>query len=277
MSAEESLREGRLEEALTQLQEQVRKEPASSKYRIFLFQLLAVMGQWQRAMTQLGVLADMDKGALAMVQTYREALRCEVLRGEVFAGKRMPLLFGEPEGWVALMLEALRLTGDGHYAQSQSVRGQAFEAAPATSGTLDGQRFEWIADGDSRLGPLLEVIVNGKYYWVPFSRIQRIALEAPSDLRDVVWAPAHLTWANGGESPALIPTRYPGSENSPDRAICLARKTEWMSPEGGIYLGLGQRMLATDAGEYPLLEVREVTLDTVAGPSSAPGAGAASG
>ncbi len=46
MQAEESLREGRLQDALAELQAQVRKEPANAKYRIFLFQLLAVLGQW---------------------------------------------------------------------------------------------------------------------------------------------------------------------------------------------------------------------------------------
>ena len=38
---------------------------------------------------------------------------------------------------------------------------------------MDGHGFEWIADADSRLGPLLEVILEGKYYWAPFCRIAR--------------------------------------------------------------------------------------------------------
>ena len=46
MQAEQSLREGRLRDALAELQAQVRKEPADAKYRIFLFQLLAVLGLW---------------------------------------------------------------------------------------------------------------------------------------------------------------------------------------------------------------------------------------
>jgi type VI secretion system protein ImpE len=35
----------------------------------------------------------------------------------------------------------------------------------------------------------------------------------------------------------------------------LARKTEWLD-KAGVQVGLGQRIFATDAGEYPLLEVR---------------------
>lgn len=261
MQAEQSLREGRLQDALTELQAQVRKEPANAKYRIFLFQLLSVLGQWERALNQLNVLGEMDAETLPMVQTYREAVRCELLRAEVFAGHRSPLVFGDPEPWVALLLEALRLTADGHHVQAQTTRDQAFEAAAATSGTLDGQPFAWLADADPRLGPVLEVIVNGRYYWIPFQRIRTIALERPSDLRDYVWMPAQFTWANGGETVGLIPARYPGSQASVDSLVQLGRKTEWLEREAGVCLGLGQRMLATDQNEYSLLDVRRIDLD----------------
>ncbi len=46
------------------------------------------MGQWDRALTQLDVAADLDAGALAMAQMYREAIRCERLRAEVFDGRK---------------------------------------------------------------------------------------------------------------------------------------------------------------------------------------------
>ncbi len=260
MQAEQSVREGRLQEALAELQAQVRKEPANAKYRIFLFQLLAVLGQWERASNQLNVLEEMDPESLPMVQTYREALRCELLRAEVFAGRRSPLIFGDPEPWMALLLEALQLTAGGHHTQAQTVRDQAFEGAATTAGTLDGQPFEWLADADPRLGPMLEAIINGRYYWVPWQRIRTLALERPSDLRDYVWMPAGFTWANGGEAVGLIPSRYPGSQASADPQVQLGRKTEWLEQESGIYLGIGQRMLATDQNEYPLLDIRRIDL-----------------
>jgi len=260
MLADESLREGRLQEALAQLQEQVRRNPADAKLRVFLFQLLAVLGQWERALIQLNVASELDASTLGMVAVYREALNCERLRMEVFAGKRTPVVFGEPAEWVALLVEALRLTAMGRDSESQTVRARAFEAAPATGGVLDGQRFEWIADADARLGPVLEIIVNGRYYWVPFDRIRRIAVEPPTDLRDLVWSPVAVTWTNGGEAAGLVPTRYPASEDSEDPRLRLARRTDWLQRGESLYIGLGQRMLATDAGEYPLLEVRAVDL-----------------
>lgn len=262
MSAHDALQGGKPDEALAELQHQVRNDPANAKHRIFLFQLLGVLGQWERAFTQLKVAGDLDAGTLAMVQTYREALHCEALREAIFAGERTPLVFGDPEQWVAVLIEALRLTAAGKYLQSQQVREEAFEVAPATSGTIDGQKFEWIADGDTRMGPVLEAIINGRYYWVPFHRIRTIDLEEPADLRDLVWMPAHFTWANGGDAVGLIPTRYPGSQASEDPLIQMARKTEWIEHEADVYLGLGQRMLATDADDYSLMDIRQIRLAT---------------
>lgn len=258
MSAQELLREGRLAEAIAELKEQVRGNPAVARHRIFLFQALAVEGSWDRALTQLNTAAELDTEALAMAQAYRTALECEVLRARVFAGERTPLIFGEPEHWIALLIQALGHWSRGELAQAAQLRNQAYEQAPAAAGTIDGAGFEWIADADTRLGPMLEAIVNGRYYWVPFHRIQKIAVEAPADLRDCVWMPAQFTWSNGGELVGFIPTRYPGSEQSDDSALQLARKTVWQDQGEGSVVGLGQRMLATDAGEFALMDVRRI-------------------
>src|SRR5688572_22865414 len=136
MSADLLLREGKLDEALAALQTQVRAKPADARLRVFLFQLLAVQGNWERALTQLNVSGELDATALAMVQTYREAIRCELLRAEIFAGKRSPLIFGQPDEWLALLMQALRLTAEGQHAAAADLRAQALEAAPATSGTI---------------------------------------------------------------------------------------------------------------------------------------------
>ncbi|HTU65318.1 MAG TPA: type VI secretion system accessory protein TagJ [Steroidobacteraceae bacterium] len=259
--AEDSFRAGRLAASLDELQAEVRQKPADAKLRIFLAQLLMMVGQWDRAVTQLKVIGDMDASALPMARAYRAAIDCELLRALVFAGKRSPLLFGDPEPWIANLLKALTLDGEGRKADAATLRAEAMEAAPTSAGQLNGTAFEWIADGDSRLGPMFEVLLNGAYYWVPAHRINRITFEAPSDARDLIWMPAQFVWANEGEAVGFIPTRYPGSELSADDLVRLSRKTEWTELAENSFAGLGQRLLATDAAEYPLLEVREITFD----------------
>jgi type VI secretion system protein ImpE len=247
-------------EALDALQNQVRAEPSEARHRVFLFQLLSVLGQWDRALTQLNVAGEMDAGNLGMVQVYREALASEALRTEVFAGNRTPLIFGDPEQWVALLLEALKLYAAGEFAKSEELRAEALEAAPTTSGRLNGREFEWIADADTRIGPMLEAIVNGRYFWVPFNHIAEMRVEEPEDLRDLVWLPAEFKWMNGGEAVALIPARYPGSQSSADPQIQLGRRTEWECQGEDLYTGLGQRVIVTDQDEISLLDIRNITL-----------------
>jgi type VI secretion system protein ImpE len=271
MLAEDKLRQGDVDEALAELKKAVQKDPSDAKYRVFLFQLLSVVGKWDSAVTQLEVAGELDPGTLAMVQAYREAIRCERDRREVFAGEMSPLIFGEPDRWLALLIQSLKHMAAGQYADAARLRDEALEEAPGTSGTIEvtgdhSAEFAWIADADSRFGPVLEVFMNGQYYWVPVHRIAEIDMEAPADLRDFVWTPAHFTWANGGQSVGLIPTRYPGAESDADPLIRLARKTDWQTvgdADAEAYLGMGQRMLATDAGEYSLLDIRKIVLQVV--------------
>jgi type VI secretion system protein ImpE len=162
---------------------------------------------------------------------------------------------------MALLLQALKLTGEGHLAQAAQLRAQALDAAPTSAGTLNGARFEWLADADSRIGPCFELVVDGKYCWVPVANVRALHFEAPTDLRDVIWAQAAVTWSNGGQVPALMPARYPGSEASPETLHQLSRRTDWEENPGETFIGLGQRMLVTDAGEYPLLDARDIEFD----------------
>jgi len=261
LNARELLRGGDAVAALDQLKKEVRSAPRDAKLRTFLFQLFCIFGEWDRALTQLGVAAELDPAALPMSQAYRAAIRCEMLRERIFAGSRTPTVFGSPEDWMPLLIEANRRLAQGAIDEAARLRDAAFEAAPTTSGTIDGQAFEWVADADPRLGPMLEAIVEGKYYWVPFIRLSRIDIEAPADLRDQVWMPAHFTWSTGGESEGFIPSRYPASAHA-DPALALARRTEWVE-NGAYFTGLGQRMLTTDAGDYALLDIRALVFEAV--------------
>jgi len=107
---------------------------------------------------------------------------------------------------------------------------------------------------------VLEAVINGRYYWVPFTRVRGLTLEAPEDLRDLVWMPAHLDLENGGEVLALIPVRYASSQASSDGAIVLSRKTTWEPIGDEAFRGLGQRLLATEAGEVALLDIRSLSI-----------------
>ena len=131
MTAEEYIRAGQVSEALEALQQSVRKNPADSKLRIFLFQLQSISGAWQKALTQLNVLSDMDIESAMLAQIFSPVLNLEALRADVFAGKRSPLIFGEPPEWIGKLLQANQLITQGNYAASSELREQAYEEAPS--------------------------------------------------------------------------------------------------------------------------------------------------
>lgn len=259
MSAEQLVQQGEVEAALKELQQRVRAQPADAANRVFLFQLLAVLGDWKRALNQLDVVRELDTSAWPMVHAYREAINCELHREAVFQGKSKPLVVGQPQEWMALLIEGQQAFARGDLRGFQRLNQQALEQAPAIAGTINDEPFEWLADADQRFGPVLELIFNGQYYWAPLQGIRSLRSEAPTDLRDLVWLPAEVTWTNGGQTMVMIPVRYPLLSGASSECL-LARRTDWQDRGDDVVEGTGQRMLATDQSDYPILQVRSIVM-----------------
>lgn len=268
--AREALRSGDVEGAMAALKQDVRKSPRDGKLRTFLFQMFCVTGEWDRALTQLSVAGELDPLAYPMVQAYQAAIRCEVLREKVFRGERSPTVLGDPGTWLPLLMEATRLFANGQFDEAAIMRDTAFDAAPGSTGTINDAAFEWLADSDPRLGPVVEAFINGNYMWVPLFRIKTILFEPPTDLRDQVWTPARFKWTNEGEAMGFIPTRYPGTLASKDPELLLSRKTDWVEAAEEWSVPVGQRVLVTDAEETALMDVRKITVTPAAEDGSEP-------
>lgn len=260
MTAEALLQAGDPQAAQLALQEQVKKHAADAKLRVFLFQLMAVNGQWKRAQAQLEIAGQLDSDADPMVQAYRDVINGELHREAVFEGKSKPLIFGEPEEWVALLVEAQQAFARGEFDLFASLNEQAFDKAETRSGKINGERFNWLADADQRFGPSFEFMFNGQYYWVPMSRVSKLHTEKPTDLRDLIWLPAEVQWINGGKLMVMMPVRYPRLEGVTGAGL-LSRRTDWLEHAEGILEGTGQRIFATDENDYSLLQVRSIEFE----------------
>ena len=84
----------------------------------------------------------MDAETVAMRETVGHAIRCELMRAKVFAGQRTPMVFGQPDEWLALLIESLLQKGRATSALADDLAARAFDAAPEVSGKLDGQAFQ---------------------------------------------------------------------------------------------------------------------------------------
>lgn len=261
MNVEKYIETGNLKAALEEIENAILAEPGRADLRLVLFQLLSIMGDWDRALVQLNEVAVLNQDATVLIRIYRELLLCEAFRAEVFTGEREPLLFGESNDWLATLIRSIQHTEAGNGAQASELVMEAVENAVPRSGTINDEPFSWFSDADMRLGPVFEIILEGKYYWVPISNIAEISFSEPENLHNLVWLPVQVQWVNDESSTAHMPTRYPGPATVQDVQSALARKTEWTDIGGGFYTGSGQRMFTTENAEYSLLQTRRIVFD----------------
>jgi type VI secretion system protein ImpE len=253
------LQQGSLQEALERVKESIRTRPGDIRERWLLFQIACLMGDWERALKQLQICVQIDSEREQAAQAFRGLIRSETLRAEVLAGKNTPgYVIDRPPEWVLTFLEALRDTSKGDIASADAARERALSEAPDCRGEMDGAPFAWISDSDTRLGPICELVVAGRYRWCPFCELSGLRLHAPQGLLDLLWAKADCTLRDGTALQAYIPVRYPGSENGTD-AIRLARETVWQEQGKTGIVALGQKTWMTDSGDHGLLDLREIS------------------
>ena len=100
-------REGKLAEAVAAANAAVRKTPADVGARVLLAELLLFSGNIERADTVLDACADIDVTAAVMVAEFRQLLRGEIARRQLFSEGRVPEFLGEPTAAQRLALAAL--------------------------------------------------------------------------------------------------------------------------------------------------------------------------
>lgn len=230
MTAQDLFKSGHLSEAIQALMGELRDKPADHRRRTFLFELLCINGEFERASKHLGVLADESPDAQVGALVYRSALSASQKREKDFKDQNLP----KPA-------EAL-----------------------ARPGRLNGEPFKTITDCDPRIGPRLEMFAAGEYIWLPFEHLGTIAMEPPKFLRDTVWPTAYVTAgpSYGGREfgEVLLPVLYPSTFTHADNQVKLGRETVWTEND----IPYGQKLLLLDDERVvPYLEIRSLSFDAV--------------
>ena len=140
------------------------------------------------------------------------------------------------------------------------------DAPTPVSGILNGTRFQSIEDADPRIGARLEVMAGGRYLWIPFAHIASLTIQPPARLRDLHWSPAQLRTGPSirdmdlGE--VLLPALSPAAWRLPDDDLRLGRAADWDELPTGDFAPIGQKLLRVDDRLVPLLDVRELVVDS---------------
>lgn len=252
-------------ESLGHAEADVRSKPQAPQSRWLLFELLCVLGHWERALKQFQAWASLSKDFDSTAHVMRGLIRAERQREAVFAGTAQPATVAAAAdtpapAWMTGMAEALRLAataGDEAIEAADLAREGALAMSPDSAGCSNlQQRFTWITDSDTRLGPVCEVILVGAYRWVAFADLASVTKAEPQSLLDLVWAQVDIVLRDGSALKGYMPMRYPTQANDRD-ALRTARETVW-SEHGrtGVH-AQGQKMWMTDAGDMPLLDLRQ--------------------
>jgi type VI secretion system protein ImpE len=126
---------------------------------------------------------------------------------------------------------------------------------------LNGEQVTGIGDSSDLLGPFLEVIMDGHYAWIPWDDIRSLGVPEPRYLRDTVWSPVSLELVSGGHGEALVFSLYVDSQLQAD-ALKLGHKTIWLTDPMEFTVGYGQKVIATDQADYPLLAIRLLEVES---------------
>ena len=189
---------------------------------MFLFQLLAVAGEWDKAKTQLATLAQLsargadaqrrlwpgDRGGEGSRSAYSPVLpRCRCC---IIADWAVPLA-----------------KSFGHFARGDADQGRrgprrGLRCRPRHAWHVSTTKpFDWIADADARFGPSFEAIVNGRLWPDPVRYvIESIKSDGPRDLRDTVWFPVtHRVQGRAPRSPRCCPRAIPVQRRPPPTTV----------------------------------------------------------
>lgn len=262
-------REGRLADALAAANAAVRKAPTDIGARVLLAELLLFAGNVDRVDTVLDACADLDPTSAIVVAEFRQLLRGETARRQLFREGRVPEFLGEPTAAQRLALAAVVALRDGDAAGAGKLVAEAEEARVHPRGKTSEGPFDDMRDGDDVLACCFEAITTtGKYFWLPPERIVDLQLHPLKRPRDLFWRRASVQVADGPDGDVYLPTIYPPLDKDagePTDALRLGRATDWLQiGEGGPTRGIGAVTLVVGEDSKTWLEMDSIQFQSAA-------------
>ena len=259
MTAYELYQQSNLDAAIDTATQRVKSAPNDVDARLLLCDLLCFDHQFERADRQLDVLVEQDAKLTPGTALYRQLIRAETVRRDVFQSRRSPEFLSDTPERLKLHLAASEALRQGEGTQASDLLREADAARSGVRGLCDGKPFDDFRDLDDVTAAFLEVLtVNGKYYWVGWERIERLEFRPPQYLRDLLWRPTQMVIRDGPEALVFVPVLYVGTHRSADGEARVGRKTEWIETGDGVMRGVGQRMLLVGDDDKAILSLGEV-------------------
>ena len=257
MNSKDLIAAGRLPEARAQLAAEVKAAPSDTGKRALLFQVLAFLGEWEKAERHLDLIVTADPKSEIGAQAYKNVINAEKERKEVVERKRIPGFVTSVPAYLERYLMAWEMVNQGKPDAAGRLYEEIEKERPSVSGAINGRSFEGLWDTDAFLSCFLEAIVHDRYLWVPFEAIDELSVERPRTLFDLLWVPARLVTWEGVSLHCYLPVLYSGSSVHDDDRIKMGKVTDWQQLGKGFSKGMGQHVYQAGDEEISLLEIRE--------------------
>jgi type VI secretion system protein ImpE len=242
-TAGELFRAGKLDAAIATANAGVRNNPVDLGSRILLAELLLFAGNIERADVILDAAARIDPTAAVAVAEFRQLLRAETARRQHRGEGRVPEFIGEPTPALRATLAALVALRAGDRDEAARCAAEAEASRPRVPGRAGDAPFDDFRDADDLGAGFFEVLTTtGKYFWIPTERAISIDFHPPRRPRDLAWRRASVSVADGPDGDVYFPVIYQADQPDVADELRLGRTTDWVGPEDGLVLGLGQRV-----------------------------------
>lgn len=252
-------RAGKLAEAIAAATAAVKAAPADLGRRVLLAELLLFSGNLERADVILDAASQVDPSALLVVSEFRQLLRAETARRQLYRDGRVPEFLGEPEPTEQASLAALVALRAGDAEEARLKAEEAETLRPRVPGVAGSAAFDDFRDADDLHPGFIETLTStGKYYWIPLSRIESMLFHPPKRPRDLVWRRCSMSVSSGPDGDVYIPVTYFADADTTDDAHRLGRETSWSDEAHGPVRGKGQRVFLIGEDAVGIMDIESI-------------------
>jgi type VI secretion system protein ImpE len=252
-------REGKLTESVAAATQAVKSAPADLGARILLAELLVFAGNLERADVILDAASQVDPSAAVIVAEFRQLLRGETARRQLYRDGRVPEFLGEPEATEQASLAAIVALRAGDPAEALAKTAAAETLRPRAPGRTDAGAFDDFRDASDLHAGFIETLTStGKYYWIPVSRIESMVFHPPKRPRDLIWRRCSMSVTNGPDGDVYLPVTYFAEPAETDDAHRLGHETSWTETPDAPVRGFGQRLFLVGEDAIGIMDLASI-------------------
>lgn len=233
----------------------VKNKPTDTAARTFLFELLIFAGEFDRAEKQLDVLGQQNANSLIGTQVYRQCIAAEKMRQKTFRADHVPEFITAKPAYVQFLLDAIRALRNNNAGEAAQKLEESETARPAIGGKANDVEFQDFRDYNDLTASVLEVFLKGQYVWIPLEFVEKLEIQKPQSLRDVLWTQAKIELFDGTGGEIHLPAIYVDSFKHDDGEVKLGKATDWIELAPNVFAGAGNRLFAVNGAAKPLIEL----------------------